>query len=153
RRYWDLDPRVTADATDEEHAERFGELFRAAVECRVRDADSVGVLLSGGIDSSSIAGVAHAVRGARGLPPPHAFSATFPGRDCDESPYIDAVVRRWGLPATRVEAVLSSRADLEAYAARYLDVPMTPGTTGDVLRRRAAAMGVGTILTGLGGDD
>jgi asparagine synthase (glutamine-hydrolysing) len=152
--YWDLDPEaVPAHATDDEHAEQFRELFGRAVACRVRGIDRVGVLLSGGIDSSSIAGVAQEIRTRAGESPVHAFSATFPGKACDESAYIDAVVGMWRLPSTRRDARLASRQDLEAYANRYLDVPMTPGLTGDVLRRDAAAMGIRTLLTGSGGDD
>ncbi len=153
-RYWDLDPHAAArHDSDEAYADEFHDLFTRAVECRVRGIDRVGVLLSGGVDSSSIASVAQSLRGRGGAPPVHAFSATFPDQPCDETPYIDAVVERWGLPATRLDVVLVSRPDLEAYAERYLDVPMTPGLTADVLRRRAASMGVRTLLTGCGGDD
>ena len=153
-RYWDLDSTAApALATDDEYAEQFREVFGRAVECRVRDVDRVGILLSGGIDSSSIAGVAQEMRQRDGAAPVHAFSATFPGRACDESAYIDAVVGMWGLPSTRRDVVLSARQDLEVYADRYLDVPMTPGLTGDVLRRQAAAMDIRTLLTGCGGDD
>ena len=154
RRYWDLDPnRSLTQATNEEYDEQFRDLFSRAVECRVRNVEHVGVLLSGGIDSSSIAGVAQDIRVRAGASPLHAFSATFPDRACDESSFIDAVVGMWHLPSTRTNVVLPVRADLEAYADRYLDVPMTPGLTGDVLRRTAASIGVTTVLTGSGGDD
>ena len=154
RRYWDLDPNVTlAHATDEEYDEQFRDVFSRAVECRVRHVDRVGVLLSGGIDSSSIAGVAQDLRVREGASPLHALSATFPDRACDESSFIDAVVGMWHLPSTRTNVVLPVREDLETYADRYLDVPMTPGLTGDVLRRTAASMGITTVLTGSGGDD
>ena len=66
RRYWDFDPGASIRyARDEEYAEHFREIFLRAVECRVRDEDAVGVMLSGGIDSSAIAGVAQAIGAAR----------------------------------------------------------------------------------------
>jgi asparagine synthase (glutamine-hydrolysing) len=154
QQYWDLNPHAAAARdSDESYAEEFHDLFTRAVDCRVRGIDRVGVLLSGGVDSSSITGVAQWLRSRAGATPIHAFSATFPGQPCDETPYIDAVVQKWGLPAARLDVVLVSRADLEAYADRYLEVPMTPGLTADVLRREAASVGVRTLLTGCGGDD
>jgi len=44
-----------------EYIEHFGELFKSAVEDRLR-ANKVGILLSGGLDSSSVAAVAHELR-------------------------------------------------------------------------------------------
>ena len=67
RRYWDFDPGARIRyARDEEYAEHFREIFLRAVECRVRDEDAVGVMLSGGIDSSAIAGAAQAMSMANG---------------------------------------------------------------------------------------
>lgn len=157
-RYWDFDPaarvrHVRADG----YAEEFRDLFTRAVECRLhgrdREPGNVGVLLSGGIDSSSIAGVAQALRVKSGGPPIHAFSATFPGRPSDETSFIDAVVKKWHLPATRVELALPVREDLERDMDRYLDLALSPGVTADVLRRRAVSQGIDVLLTGCGGDD
>jgi len=44
-----------------EYVEHFGELFKTAVEDRLRT-NKVGILLSGGLDSSSVAAVAHELR-------------------------------------------------------------------------------------------
>jgi asparagine synthase (glutamine-hydrolysing) len=154
QRYWDFDPETRVrHATAEGYAEEFHALFSRAVECRTRNAGRVGVLLSGGLDSSSIAGVAQAIGAKTACAPIHAFTATFPGRPCDETAYVDAVVRKWDLPSTKIDVVLSQRADLEAEAERYLDLPISPGSTAGLLRRRAASMGIRRLLTGCGGDD
>jgi asparagine synthase (glutamine-hydrolysing) len=60
KRYWRLDPdykiRYRSDADYEEH---FRHLFREAVQCRLRSDGPVWCDLSGGLDSSSIACMAH----------------------------------------------------------------------------------------------
>jgi asparagine synthase (glutamine-hydrolysing) len=154
-RFWDFDPaarieRLTADAYDEE----FRDLFSRTVECRVRDSAGVGVLLSGGIDSSSVAGMAQSVCRRLSRPDVHALSIAFPGRPCDETPYIDAVIEHWRLPFTRRDVVLPSRDALACEADRYLDLPIYPNSiAAGPLRARAAALGIDTVLTGCGGDE
>jgi len=141
-------------ATPDGYAHELLDLFTRAVDCRIRDAGTVGVFLSGGIDSSAIAGMSHAIRSRAAGPPVHAFSLAFPGRPCDETSYSDAVIAAWRLPATRLNATTPSRDDVEADAARYLDAPAYPnGLVLDALRRRAKAMGADVVLTGYGGDD
>ncbi|MCC6457194.1 MAG: lasso peptide isopeptide bond-forming cyclase [Caldilineaceae bacterium] len=58
-RYWQLDPeRELRLRSDREYAETLCDLFTDAVRCRMRCAFPLGAMLSGGMDSSSIACVA-----------------------------------------------------------------------------------------------
>ncbi len=58
RSYWSLDPaREIRHSSDEECTEAFLEVFGKAVECRLRGA--TGSMLSGGLDSSAVVGMAH----------------------------------------------------------------------------------------------
>lgn len=153
-RYWDfdLDARIEY-AREEEYAEHFQALFRAAIACRTLGAAAVGVFLSGGLDSSAIAGIAQTLARECGAAPVRAFSLTYPGRDLDETPYIDAVVQRWGLPSVRLDARSATRDEIEREVARYQDLPAYPnGSVLDPLRRLAASE-VDVVLTGYGGDD
>lgn len=54
-KYWELDPdlRIKMDS-EEEYINAFREIFREAVNCRLRSAFPVGVRLSGGLDSTSV---------------------------------------------------------------------------------------------------
>jgi asparagine synthase (glutamine-hydrolysing) len=153
-RYWDFDPDARLECgRDEEYAARFMDLLRSAIACRTRDASTVGVFLSGGLDSSAIAGTAQMLARERGAAPVRAFSLTFPGSEADETPYIDAVVQQWSLPSVRLPARCAMREDIEREVARYRDVPQYPnGFMLDALRQRAAA-DVDVVLTGYGGDD
>lgn len=155
QRYWDFDPEARVRyARSGEYAEHFRDLFTRAVECRLADAEVAGVFLSGGIDSSSVAGVAQSIAAARARAPIHAYSLAFPGRPCDETVYSQAVVDKWRLPATRVDAAPPSRDDLVHQSRQYLDIPAYPNSlTADPLRVRAASAGVRVLLTGFGGDD
>ena len=58
-RFWDIDPAYRIHYKDEaEYAEHFRELFKEAVACRLRSIKPVGLALSGGLDSGSIASTA-----------------------------------------------------------------------------------------------
>jgi asparagine synthase (glutamine-hydrolysing) len=90
-RYWTLDPtRAIQMSSDEEYAGAFREIFTEAVRCRLRSAFPIGSHLSGGLDSSSVVGVARSL-----LPddqPLHTFHSLPQAPECDESAYANAVV-------------------------------------------------------------
>jgi asparagine synthase (glutamine-hydrolysing) len=78
----------------------------------------------------------------------------FPRLPCDESTYIQDVVRRWGIKSN---AVYPKESDASRYATqvhRYHDFPNYPnGSMSDPLKVLAHAKGFRVLLTGLGGDD
>jgi asparagine synthase (glutamine-hydrolysing) len=154
RQFWDFDPGAQiVYARPHDYDDHFRHLFEATVACRV-SCDGVGVMLSGGLDSSAVAAMAQSVRLNGAKPALHAFTVAFPGHPCDESSYVDAVVEKWRLPLTRFDVALPSRAALEQEAARYLDLPFYPNSlVADPLRERAAGLGLQVILTGCGGDE
>ncbi|MBV6396741.1 MAG: Asparagine synthetase [glutamine-hydrolyzing] 3 [Anaerolineales bacterium] len=61
RRYWDIDPNFqTLHRDDDEYAAHFLEIFERAVADRLRtQGETIGVTMSGGMDSTSVAAVAH----------------------------------------------------------------------------------------------
>jgi asparagine synthase (glutamine-hydrolysing) len=59
-RHWNPSASSSPEAHSIEYVEEFKRIFQTAVECRYRDPSHTGVLLSGGIDSCSIAAVAAA---------------------------------------------------------------------------------------------
>jgi asparagine synthase (glutamine-hydrolysing) len=156
-RYWDIDStRTIAYKTDQEYADHFRELFKESVRCRLRSQGPVGSYLSGGWDSSSVVGMAHALyrngaATARGF---ETFSLVFPGLPCDESAYIQDVVRLWDCPANFVP---SGEQDVSyfTYCAKVdQDFPGYPnGAMGNPLRALAREKGVRVLLTGTGGDE
>lgn len=98
-KYWSLDPNRELDlGSDEAYAERYRELFADAVRARLRGTDSVGTFLSGGLDSSSVTCMAHALAGPSESDPLHTFSLVFDEvPQSDERPYIEVLAGRDGI--------------------------------------------------------
>ncbi len=94
RQYWALDPkREIRLKSDGEYAEAYRGLFVEAVRCRLRSAFPVGSMLSGGLDSSSIACVANELLSSHGAEDLHTFSIVFDKvKKSDERPYIENVL-------------------------------------------------------------
>jgi asparagine synthase (glutamine-hydrolysing) len=148
-RYFSLGPRPPIRyRRDEEYQEHFRSLLSEATRARRRSAGPVGVLLSGGLDSSSV------VATAAPMGPLRAYSVGFPGRACDETSRIDEVRRRWDVPG---ETIAEAPPEIDFYlgeAQRTLHFPGYPnGAVLSPLAARARSDGVRVLLTGFGGDE
>jgi asparagine synthase (glutamine-hydrolysing) len=159
--YWSLDPeRELRLSSNEEYAEAFTELFTKAVNCRLRSAFPIGVMLSGGLDSSSVACTASQLlteAGASHLP---TFSAIFPSlpakelRFVDERHYINAVVEKGGFTPQYIEADrLSPLRDLDRVYSHEDECLCAPNLylTRNVYRT-AQQQNIRVMLDGLDGD-
>ncbi|MDD5496133.1 MAG: asparagine synthase (glutamine-hydrolyzing) [Candidatus Omnitrophica bacterium] len=153
-RYWDLDPGKKNVFKDEEDAyRRFYEHFEDAVRLRLRSDVPLGVSLSGGLDSSSIACVAAKLLGSNRL---EAFSSCFDEeKEHDERRFINPVLDRTRANAnlifTRPENVFS---DMESIIWHQDE----PYSTLSILpqwyvMKLAHEKGVKVLLTGQGGDE
>lgn len=100
RAYGDYRPAVLAAGTDP--AMTLRSLLREAVACRFDPVDAPGILLSGGLDSSSIAVLARDVARERGWTSPlRTFSVTFDETPASsERPEIEQVLALGGLDPT-----------------------------------------------------
>lgn len=109
--YWALDSnRELPPASNEEYASQFREIFRQAVDCRLRSAYAIGTTLSGGLDSSSITCTARDLLAAKNREPLHTFSAVFSHPDgsdelanCDERKHIEPLLAQGGLESHYVQ--------------------------------------------------
>jgi asparagine synthase (glutamine-hydrolysing) len=110
-RFWQADgERRERYAREQDYAERFRELFLRAVRDRLHDGGPHGLLLSGGVDSGSIASAAGwlAEQGRIGARI-HTYSWSFPTlAQCDERHLSRLVVERYGLPSVEVDAEASA---------------------------------------------
>ncbi len=107
-RYWDVDPghRIRY-RREEEYAEHFLEVFREAVRARLRSVHPVGLLLSGGVDSGSVAAVAGSLlrSGEAECPEFRAYSFAFDELlECDERAVSGPLAEHWGITVTDVPA-------------------------------------------------
>lgn len=146
--------------SDEALIEEFADTFREAVRCRIDPERRTGVMLSGGLDSSSVAAVARQVQWAKGHSLP-TFSATFPGvpeeerSRIDEKRYVRVLADLPGMEAHYVPVTNTNPLqDLDRVVA-HLDHP--PVICNAYLYRAmhtsAREAGVSVLLDGAEGDD
>jgi asparagine synthase (glutamine-hydrolysing) len=151
--YWRPEPSVAETGRDS--AERFRELFSEAVRCRLGGAERVGAMLSGGLDSSSIACVASRLLQAEGRCLP-TFSLVFDKTPllC-ERPSIEAVVAQGGYEPFFIESSrFAPLAEFDRVLAEQDGIVLAPGLTlSRQVYHAAAARGVRVLLDGHGGDE
>jgi asparagine synthase (glutamine-hydrolysing) len=151
RRYWELRPTEPALAARGEHARRWRDALQTAVARRVRGPSDTAVLLSGGLDSGSVA----AALPAEGRPE-RAYSAVFPDHPTiDESALIAELAGELRLELTR--AVVRRGSVLEGalpHIERWALPPVSPNMFfWNPLMRRIAGDGTVVLLDGEGGDE
>ncbi len=148
-RYWSLRPSTDRTLSPADIREK----LVAAVERQTPTGVKVGLALSGGIDSSSIAGILArpSAGGARRL---HAFSIT-PPHTTDESSLIDATVRHTGIPHTYVPLEPLDYPRALAQLIDFHDEPVhySGAFYQFVLRQRMAEAGCQAVLVGYGADE
>ena len=119
-RYWSPAPKEIRYPRDEDYADHFREILQQAVTDRMRGAGSfVGIAMSGGLDSTSVAALAQraSTTGIR------AYSFVFNRlTDCDERAYSRSMTEELGLEVEPVEA--ERLWDLESRSA----LPHSPDT-------------------------
>jgi asparagine synthase (glutamine-hydrolysing) len=142
--------------SDRDHIARFTDLFDQALTATARSAGPVAAHLSGGLDSSSVVCRSHKLVQAGVIATmPRALSARFPGEECDEGQWIEAVEAQCGI---RSQTVVGARYDWGAaaeWSARSLHLPLRPNTAGTIVASCdwLQANGISVLLTGEGGDD
>ena len=164
RRYWALERRSLVLGSDHEYAAAFHDVFGEAVRARLRTSGGVSVMLSGGLDSSSVAAVAatRLARDHRRLTAFHAaprsgFDGTArPGWVVDESEDVQAIaalhenmdvhiLRPDGrTPLDRLDRTFSI---VGAPVRNPINMPWV-----DRIWEAAAGMGAGVLLTGQKGN-
>jgi asparagine synthase (glutamine-hydrolysing) len=107
-RFWEVDPAARIEyRREEEYGEHFRALFQEAVACRLRSHRPVGLLLSGGVDSGSIAAMAGWLteEGEGSFSGFRAYCWAFNElRESDERAVSDVILDRYRLDKTDVPA-------------------------------------------------
>ena len=158
--YWDFDlTRRIRYATFDEYADAFREHFEGAVRRRLRSAFPVAISVSGGLDSSSIFCMAHALRQKYPSTIPEIVGITYcpsDGSPADESQYIRDLEQHCGVRVERVPLDPPAYGDLETLMeeAWTVEAPSLSGRprSGDSVVDAARGHRARTILTGHYGD-
>jgi len=154
RRYWQLNPtHQLRGLTDEEYAGEFLRLLELSVQTRMRSTTPVGILMSGGLDSTSVASLAARMIAPKRLTAISHVLETMP--ECDERAYMNAMVERWNVRSIQIPCD-----DAWPYKD-WNNLPRNPNEPDiniyrlmkERLYRRANREGLRVLLTGDYGDD
>jgi asparagine synthase (glutamine-hydrolysing) len=152
RQYWDVPLRGAADAERPDSAwiDEWRELFRTSVKLRLMSDVPLGMFLSGGIDSSAIAGMMSRMV----TEPIKTFSVAFDEREANELEYARSAARAFG---TDHHEVVVSAAEFFAELPRLVwheDEPIGhPASVPLYFVSRLAKDHVTVVLTGEGADE
>ncbi|MFM7846759.1 MAG: asparagine synthetase B family protein [Planctomycetota bacterium] len=147
--YFELREEITAAMQEQVRAVRaVRQACQQAVQQRLAGESTVGLYLSGGLDSS---GIAHWLR-RQGVKV-QALSLDF-GTQTSESDQSDAVARHLDIPLDYVQVSGETLAPMLADLAWKLDLPYGDPVTGPqyLLGQTASGMGLKTVFNGEGGD-
>ena len=148
RRYWDFPATHDLEMSRGDAKRTLRTMLDEAVERHLVSDVSIGVFLSGGIDSSVIAALA-----ARHTPNLCTVSVVFDEQAYSEEPYIAKVVDRIG--GEHVPIVLKPLDLLEWSKDAFdaMDQPSVDALNTYVVSRAAKRVGLKVALSGLGGDE
>ncbi len=150
-RFYDLEYRVAQQMSEGEAVERSRELLTQAVRRQLVGDVPVGVMLSGGMDSSALTALMAEARGNADF---HTFSLGFDEPTFDESRYARLVARHFG---TRHHEILVTPQKVEALLRKhlgYIDEPYGDGSAiPTYLLAECAKDFVTVLLSGEGGDE
>lgn len=149
-RYWDL-PRESTKLNYPEACEKFRYLLGDAVRLRFRSDVPVAVLLSGGLDSSAIACLA-----AKEMSNVEVFSAQYPGQACDETHYIEMVLKKY--PQLKAHSILPDSQNFKDEIEQIVWHQGEPHSSVAVLShwllmKEISRTGIKVILSGQGADE
>ena len=149
-RYWDLDFTVDRSITERAAVEHSYELLTTAVRRRLIADVPVGVLLSGGLDSSTLVALMH----QQVSEPVHTYSVGFEDQSFNELPYARIVAKHFN---TVHSEVLITADHVRAMLPRYLSYIDEPYGDGSAIPTyfvcEAAKDQVVVVLSGEGGDE
>ena len=150
-RYWDLPAAGRGGRGPDDAAERVRELTEEAVGLRMVAGVPVGCLLSGGLDSSAVLGVA----AARMDEPVAAFTVGFERREYDESAGAREMAAAAGAAHTVVTLGDAALADHFAEAVWHAEILQynTHGVARYLLARGVRAAGYRSVIAGEGADE
>ncbi len=163
--FWVFDPdKRTHFSRDEDYVEAFTALFTRVIRDQTRSASKVGVMMSGGLDSTAVAAVAAQILGSQGkrletftsVPPENFHEPMEHGYYADETSLVQAMASRY--PNINLHLIRGTGQfcldDIDA----FLNASETPFRNAsnriwwESILREASERKVGVILTGLPGN-
>ena len=152
QRYWSLAEvasRPPATGSGEEAVKCIRQHVLESVSQRLVSDVPLGIFLSGGVDSSSLAAVASEVSSK----PIEASSVVFGGSPFCEATYADQVARKFGCHHHKIELTEARLLEEIPEALSSMDQPTIDGVNTYVVSQATKKAGITVALSGLGGDE
>ncbi len=153
-KYWDIDFEKKFEGNFEEKKEAFKNLFFDSIKLNERRDVTLGVCLSGGLDSSAIASALSIYSSGAEL---KTFSAYYTGKDSvDERPFISEVLKKY--PNIVPHYISPTEEEISAQFEKiqfHMDVPMPSSSyiSQYFVMQLAAKNGIKVVLDGQGSDE
>ncbi len=155
RRYWQPDFQQRLRYRNEnDYVEHFQEIFATAITCRLRSHRPVSFELSGGLDSSSIVGMAHTIASAEQKNTFLVHSLVYPGLACNERNYIESVEKHLGIQVHYIDASQPRLPDWQQQIQETFTLPDPPNlSNSEPLLENVQQNYSRVLLSGIGGDE
>ena len=150
RRYWDVSWEVDESIDEISASHRALDLMDQAIRRQLVADVPVGVMLSGGMDSSTIVALMH-----RHISEPiHTFSVGFEDQSFNELPYARIVAKQFGAVQREVVVTPQTVRELLPVYLNFIDEPYADGSAiPTYCVSQIAAKEVVVLLSGEGGDE
>lgn len=157
RQYWDFPEQAVHLGPFSDYVAEFRHLLEQAVGRRLRSTHPVAVLVSGGVDSSSLFCLANTLvrRGSAGFPMVQGITSTVrDGSPADEGAFIDDIERHQGVSIHRVplQPGFLEGSEQAVWHAENPRLDILWSMTGQ-LQSTARHLGCRVVLTGIGADE
>jgi asparagine synthase (glutamine-hydrolysing) len=154
QRYWTIPTSYDDIRSESELIEEVREMFIDSVKLRLRSDVPVGVLLSGGVDSSAIAATVHHLDPSRN---DIKLLSAVGNRSNDEQPFIDMMANHLKRPVEKVvlDYAPSKAFDMISETSWFNDEPIGSFSTlaHYLLMKSARELGITVLLSGQGADE
>lgn len=151
RRFFDIRYDVQQDLSEQDAINGSQQVLQASVKRQLISDVAVGVMLSGGMDSSALAALMSRVRGDSDF---HTFSLAFDDASFDESSYAELVARQIGTHHHRIPVKPDRVRELLPVYLAHIDEPYADGSAiPTFLLAEHAKEFVTVLLSGEGGDE
>ncbi len=152
-RYWHY-PKQTKKITYPKAVDQFKELIKEAVNTRLAEEVDFAVMISGGLDSSTVASFAAEFNPDKKIT---SISAIYPGDEKDESEYAKLVTNKY----TNLNPIWIDDINHEKFhetikdVVYHLECPVADGSlvAQHILMKKISDLGIKVILSGNGGDE
>ena len=139
--------------TYEEAVEGFKELFRKSINMRLCSDVPIGLLLSGGLDSSAVVSMLAKENPSRKF---NVVSAIYPNQQFDESAFAQEVVNKYdNLEKNFIEMSSDEFFEHLDQTIYFQEMPIADGSmvAHNILMKKISELGIKVILSGDGGDE